>query len=127
MFKCFPFLKKKNDIECVLRTCVAIGDNVVELSGANKQSLLAIPIRSSEKNAIHGSSIMDNPTHHHGICIFDIDDFKHINDTLGYVFKDEVILLITVLMKKLFSDENILFRYGGDEFVVILHSSFQKK
>lgn len=70
---------------------------------------------------IQGTSIIDDPTHHHWVCIFDIDHFKQINDALGHVFGDEVILLVTAMMKKIFHDEDILFRYGGDEFVVIMH------
>ncbi|MDD1793887.1 GGDEF domain-containing protein [Enterovibrio sp. ZSDZ42] len=70
---------------------------------------------------IQGSSITDDPSHHHWVCIFDIDHFKLINDALGHVFGDEVILLITAMMKKAFGDDDLLFRYGGDEFVVIMH------
>ncbi|RXJ73315.1 GGDEF domain-containing protein [Veronia nyctiphanis] len=58
----------------------------------------------------------------HWVCIFDIDHFKTINDSYGHVFGDEVILLITAIMKGHFSDDDILFRYGGDEFVIILHA-----
>ncbi|MFD2176437.1 GGDEF domain-containing protein [Veronia pacifica] len=58
----------------------------------------------------------------HWVCIFDIDHFKRINDNYGHVFGDEVILLITAIMKAHFDDDDILFRYGGDEFVVILHA-----
>ncbi|WP_223823922.1 GGDEF domain-containing protein [Candidatus Enterovibrio escicola] len=70
---------------------------------------------------IQGTNLTNNPTQYHWVCIFDIDNFKLINDSLGHVFGDEVILLITALMRKHFIDEDILFRYGGDEFVVILH------
>ncbi|USH02157.1 GGDEF domain-containing protein [Grimontia kaedaensis] len=70
---------------------------------------------------IQGSSITDDPTHHHWVCIFDVDHFKQINDALGHVFGDEVLLLITAMMKQTFDEEDILFRYGGDEFVVIMH------
>lgn len=70
---------------------------------------------------IQGSNITDNLSHHHWVCIFDIDHFKKINDALGHVFGDEVILLVTAMMKASFDSQDILFRYGGDEFVVIMH------
>ncbi|OOF28103.1 GGDEF domain-containing protein [Salinivibrio sp. IB872] len=55
------------------------------------------------------------------ICIFDVDHFKQINDNFGHVFGDEVILLLASLMRQTFSIEDTLFRYGGDEFLVLLH------
>lgn len=54
------------------------------------------------------------------LAVFDIDKFKRINDTLGHLFGDEIILLVSQLMREIFRGHDTLFRYGGDEFVVIL-------
>ena len=54
------------------------------------------------------------------LAVFDIDKFKRINDTLGHLFGDEIIILVSNLMKEIFRGHDALFRYGGDEFVVIL-------
>ena len=51
--------------------------------------------------------------------ILDIDFFKRINDRFGHVFGDEVLLLTTQLMRNSFRDTDLLFRFGGEEFVVI--------
>ena len=62
----------------------------------------------------------ENRTH---ICliIFDVDNFKKINDTHGHLYGDEVIKHIGNCCKKVFKTENsICSRYGGDEFVIIL-------
>lgn len=59
------------------------------------------------------------PTRHY-LAVFDIDKFKRINDSLGHLFGDEIILLMSNLMKEIFRGDDTLFRYGGDEFVVIL-------
>lgn len=56
----------------------------------------------------------------HWIAILDIDHFKRINDNFGHVYGDEVLLLFADLMKKAFRDSDLLFRYGGEEFVVVL-------
>ena len=57
---------------------------------------------------------------HHWLGIIDIDHFKRINDTFGHIFGDEVLLLLSALMRKAFRSEDKLFRFGGEEFVVLL-------
>jgi len=57
---------------------------------------------------------------HHWLGIIDIDHFKRVNDTFGHVFGDEVLLLLSALMRKAFRSEDLLFRFGGEEFVVLL-------
>lgn len=57
---------------------------------------------------------------HHWLGLIDIDHFKRVNDTHGHVFGDEVLLLLSTLMRKAFRSEDKLFRFGGEEFVVLL-------
>ncbi len=57
---------------------------------------------------------------HHWLAMIDIDNFKRINDTYGHVFGDEVLLLLAALMRKAFRGVDLLFRFGGEEFVVLL-------
>ena len=54
-------------------------------------------------------------------ALLDIDFFKKVNDKFGHVYGDEVLLLFSNLMKKTFRDSDMLFRYGGEEFAVLLH------
>ncbi len=54
-----------------------------------------------------------------GVILFDIDNFKGINDTLGHLFGDEVLKEVSVRLKQ-FSAENVfLSRFGGDEFLIL--------
>lgn len=53
------------------------------------------------------------------LAIMDIDDFKQINDRFGHIIGDEVLLLISYIMKQNFRTRDLLFRFGGEEFVVI--------
>jgi len=56
--------------------------------------------------------------------LIDIDHFKSINDGFGHLFGDEVLLLVSQLMKRSFRGSDQLFRFGGEEFVVLLdHAS----
>ncbi len=57
------------------------------------------------------------------LCVIDIDHFKRINDSFGHLFGDEVLLRLGDLMRKSFRGGDRLFRFGGEEFVVILNAA----
>jgi len=52
--------------------------------------------------------------------VVDIDKFKRINDNFGHLFGDEVLIRVAELMKKSFRGSDKLFRFGGEEFVIML-------
>lgn len=56
----------------------------------------------------------------HWLGVIDIDHFKTINDTYGHLIGDEVLLMIANMMKTSFRAHDKLFRFGGEEFVVVL-------
>ncbi|MDD2758921.1 MAG: GGDEF domain-containing protein, partial [Methylomonas sp.] len=58
-------------------------------------------------------------------AILDIDHFKRVNDTFGHLYGDEVLLLFSQMMEKHFRYNDFLFRFGGEEFVVILNLADQ--
>jgi diguanylate cyclase (GGDEF)-like protein len=60
------------------------------------------------------------------LVMLDIDHFKLVNDNFGHVYGDEVLLIFSQLMRNVFRKKDLLFRFGGEEFVVILeHISFE--
>jgi diguanylate cyclase (GGDEF)-like protein len=57
--------------------------------------------------------------HTYWLGIIDIDHFKAINDRFGHLYGDEVLLLLSQIMRRSFREQDHLFRYGGEEFLVI--------
>lgn len=53
-------------------------------------------------------------------AILDIDHFKDVNDTYGHFCGDEVLAAMAEMMRHFFRDKDLLFRYGGEEFVIVL-------
>lgn len=54
------------------------------------------------------------------LAIIDIDHFKRVNDRFGHVFGDEVILSVGQHIRACFRKSDLMFRFGGEEFVVVL-------
>ncbi len=54
--------------------------------------------------------------------VIDIDHFKRVNDTHGHLIGDEVLLLLGRLLRSSFRYYDHLFRFGGEEFVVLIRS-----
>ena len=60
-------------------------------------------------------------------CLFiDIDDFKACNDRFGHFIGDKVLRDAALLLRSQCRKEDVLVRFGGDEFVILLGSSGQK-
>ena len=63
-------------------------------------------------------SALDRRTH--ALIFVDVDRFKSINDSLGHVTGDEFLVAIGARMKGVVRSHDLLARFGGDEFVVLL-------
>lgn len=56
------------------------------------------------------------------LILFDIDHLKQLNDTFGHLFGDEVIRQIARIAEQTIRDNDMLVRWGGDEFLLLLFS-----
>jgi diguanylate cyclase (GGDEF)-like protein len=60
------------------------------------------------------------PAAGHWLGVIDIDHFKRVNDCFGHLIGDEVLLLLARLMRSTFRGDDRLYRFGGEEFVVLM-------
>ncbi|MDA8453403.1 GGDEF domain-containing protein [Acidovorax sp. GBBC 3334] len=59
----------------------------------------------------------------HWLAVVDIDHFKQVNDRFGHLYGDEVLILIANILRSSFRSHDRIFRFGGEEFVVLLRST----
>jgi diguanylate cyclase (GGDEF)-like protein len=57
------------------------------------------------------------------LAVIDIDHFKLVNDKFGHLYGDEVLILIANLLLSSFRANDRVFRFGGEEFIVLLRST----
>jgi len=62
----------------------------------------------------------------YSVVFFDIDHFKHVNDTYGHDAGDVILKSLGLLFKRYARDVDIIGRFGGEEFVAILPNTDKK-
>ncbi len=58
------------------------------------------------------------------LMILDIDHFKHINDRLGHIAGDQVLIQLAKLLQQEIRSIDIVARYGGEEFIILLPNTW---
>lgn len=90
-------------------------------SSLNTDFMTGLINRRGFKEAVH-NAISDAKKY--GVAftliILDIDNFKEINDSCGHPYGDEVLKIIAHIIKQNTRHSDLSFRYGGDEFAMIL-------
>lgn len=84
-------------------------DSLTKLLNANTTRKLAEKYLEESGDGVHCA-----------LLVIDLDDFKSINDKFGHLIGDEALLLVSDTIKRLFRQEDIVGRVGGDEFVVLM-------
>lgn len=61
------------------------------------------------------------------IILLDLDHFKRVNDTYGHIKGDDVLVRLSELLMNFFQDKDSVFRFGGEEFLVICKAVSKQK
>lgn len=81
--------------------------------------------KTFNRNALqqHISKILAHTIHEQTmfLLMIDVDDFKTINDKYGHIAGDKVLIFISKLLKKALRDGDRVYRFGGEEFVILLN------
>lgn len=70
--------------------------------------------------AQQGNRRAEAPGVSYWLGVVDIDHFKRVNDSFGHLIGDEVLILLSRLMTRTFRIHDQLYRFGGEEFVVLM-------
>jgi diguanylate cyclase (GGDEF)-like protein len=90
-------------------------ENFSKIQSSSSQCL-PVPVAQVERR-------MSAETKEQWLAVVDIDHFKHVNDQFGHLYGDEVLILVANLMKSSFRSLDRIFRFGGEEFVVLIRSA----
>ena len=84
-----------------------------ELTGINNR-------RHLFELAAHGFEVAMRYNPPLAVIMFDVDDFKHVNDTFGHAVGDQALEKITHIICTTLRSADLIGRYGGDEFVILM-------
>lgn len=84
-------------------------------------ALTGLPNRASfEESLDHGLLQAKRHGWRLAVLFIDIDDFKSLNDSYGHGLGDQVLRTTAARLRSFFRDEDLVCRWGGDEFVCLL-------
>lgn len=122
------YLEKCELISLSIGTELAMIDNILMNQQVTKDSLTDALNRNGLKNVFESQYELSFATNNHFVlAMCDLDFFKEINDTYGHVAGDKILVHFVNIVKKNIRNSDIIIRYGGEEFIVILPAINKEK
>ncbi|SOE16402.1 diguanylate cyclase/phosphodiesterase [Hoeflea halophila] len=87
---------------------------------ARYDNLTNLPNRSWFKEVVGLKIASAQPDQNMALAVLDLDDFKHVNDSMGHVNGDKLLCAIANRLGSLSRQKFVVSRFGGDEFVLFL-------
>lgn len=121
--------REKNYLELENKYKEIKNDNIILNKLATTDKLTSIYNRRYIDNKLFEcfQNIDTYKLQHLSIIFLDIDNFKSINDTYGHIVGDKVLITIATLLKSNVENENIVGRWGGEEFIIICENKDTKE
>lgn len=90
-------------------------------------NLTGLPNRRSLEIKLNSlGEVIDKANESGYVMLLDLDNFKNINDSLGYRYGDELLKMIADMLKKFDKLGVYAYRFGGDEFALVIPTSDEK-
>jgi diguanylate cyclase (GGDEF)-like protein len=122
------YLEKCELISLSLGTELALVDNILMNKRITKDTLTGALNRHALKNVFESQyelSLATNSSFVLAMC--DLDFFKDVNDTHGHIAGDKLLKSFVETVKRNIRSSDVIVRYGGEEFVIMLPSINKKK
>lgn len=107
--------------------CVLISFIFVEIQHLNKDDLTGLYNRKQIDSRIQARVNSRSRQSPFALILIDLDDFKTINDTYGHLEGDRVLVIFSNILLQSFKREDLISRYGGDEFLIVVRSDVEEQ
>ena len=109
-------IKKANDVISQLMTQVKVLEKK-----SNIDSLTKVFNRRALDSYLNMVCEKEDIPYELHLLMLDLDDFKKLNDNYGHIAGDKTLIFVSNILKKTLRDGDKVFRYGGEEFVIVLN------
>jgi len=119
------YIKKpfsKEEFSCRINNTIEALENIQEVTNhANRDFLTGLYNRRYFYETMREYlEELKESTEQFAVAMVDIDDFKKINDTYGHDIGDRVIILLSEVLRTSTNHKDIVSRFGGEEFCIVL-------